>query len=291
MIVNPQFFNYRLIIGSLVITIVGLSIFSYVNYNKLKVNQEFIEQEHKLVENELSEMISSYELVVVENKKTNVELEKTKQKINSILDSVKMLKPNASLISSTEKQIVEVFKEENKEMPAVVNNLKLEDKTISKVSNVKSNTLKALNTSNKELSQQTSPNVTLAIDVADFTVEAIKRINASGKPIKTRYASNAKQIHVCFTLEDNALINSGNKDLYIQVLNPRNNIIADKGAVNFGKSSLIYSKKIEVNYDNESKKVCSFIKTDANETLVKGTYFVSVYHKAVSLGSTSIELK
>lgn len=288
MIVNPQFFNYRLIIGSLVLTIVGLSIFSYINYNKLKVNQEFIEQEHKLVENELSEMISSYELVVIENKKTNLKFEKTKQKINSILDSVKMLKPNASLISSSKKEI-ETFKGENKEISTVVNNLKLDNNILNREPNVKSNTLKILNPPNEELNIQALPNATL--DVTDFTVEAIKRVNSSGKPIKTRYASNAKQMHVSFTLQNNVFINSGNKDLYIQILNPKNNIIADKGAVSFGELSLIYSKKIEVSYDNESKKVCSFIETDTKETLVKGTYFVSVYHEAVSLGSTSIELK
>ena len=289
MIVNPQFFNYRLIIGSLVITIVGLSAFSYLSYNKLKVNQEFIEQENKLVENELSEMISSYELVVLENKQTNVELEKTKQKINSILDSVKLLKPNASLISSYEKQI-EIFKAESKNISAVVSDFKSKSKKTSRVPNVKSNTLKLQEASNKEPTNiKALPNANLA--VTDFTVDAIKRINASGKPIKTRYASSAKQIHICFTLQDNALVNSGSKDLYIQILNPKSNILADKGAVNFGKSSLIYTKKIGVDYDNKSKKVCSFIKTDANETLVKGTYFVSVYHEALSLGSTSIELK
>jgi hypothetical protein len=288
MIVNPQFFNYRLIIGSLVITIVSLSVFSYLSYSKLKVNQEFIAQENKLVENELSEMISSYELVVVENIKTNVELEKTKEKINSILDSVKMLKPSEPLISSNEKKI-EVFEAENKQISAVVNDLKLESRILNTEPNVKSNTLTILTPKNKELNTKTLPNATLAI--TDFTVEAVKRINTSGKAIKTRYANNAKQIHICFTLQDNVLVNSGDKDLYIQILNPRNNIIADKGAVNFGKSSLIYTKKIDVDYDNKSKRICSFIKTDANETLVKGTYFVSVYHEALSLGSTSIELK
>ena len=288
MIVNPQIFNYRLIIGSLVVAIVGLSVFSYLSYSKLKVNQEFIEQEHKLVENELSEMISSYELVVIENKKTNVALEKTKQKINSILDSVKMLRPNASLKSSYKKEI-DRFEAEDKATTAVVNDSKSDNKIANKASNVKRNTLKTRNPSTKKTTKKTVPNITSAI--ANFTVEAIKRINASGKPIKTDYANNAKQIHVCFTLQNDAFVNSGDKDLYIQILNPKNNIIADKGAVNFGKSSLIYTKKINVDYNNDSKKVCVFIKTDTNETLVKGTYFVSVYHEALSLGSTSIELK
>ena len=56
-------------------------------------------------------------------------------------------------------------------------------------------------------------------------------------------AKRVQSIEVCFTLAENALTETGMKDLYIQVLNPRNNVVADKGAINFGNSSLIYSAK------------------------------------------------
>jgi len=287
MIVNPQFFNYRLIIGSLVIVIVSLSVLSYSRYNTLKKNQEFITQENKLVENELSEMISSYELVVVENQNINLELEKTKQKISRILDSVKTLQPDASLISSYKKQIEE-FKAENKEISAIVDDLKSKNKSKNEQVNFKHTILKQSSSLNRKKNKVKLPKSGLII--SGFTAEAVKRVTTR-RIIKTQYANSAKQIHVCFTLEDSIPINKGEKDLYIQILNPNNNIIADKGVVNFGKSSLIYTKKLNVDYDNKSKKVCSLIKTDAREALVKGTYFVSVYHKAERLGNTTIELK
>lgn len=123
MIINPQLFKFRLIIGSLAIAIVILSSFGYMSYNNLKENQEFIVQEKGLVENELSEMISSYEAVDVKKDSIAKQLEETKSKIVTILDSVKQLKPNASIISNYEAQI-KVLKEENVQLIALTNSLK-----------------------------------------------------------------------------------------------------------------------------------------------------------------------
>lgn len=287
MIVNPQFFNYRLIIGSLVIVIVSLVTLGYLKYNTLKKNQEFITQENKLVENELSEMISSYEKMVVENQNINLELEKTKQKISRILDSVKTLESNVSLISSYKKQI-EDFKAEHKEITSIVNDLKSENITVNNKEKLKNNVQKKLDSNSENYTKVESPKSSLT--VSSFTAEAVKRVTRK-RIIKTKYANNAKQIHVCFTLEDSTFTQEEYKDIYIQILNPKNNIIADKGVVNFGKSSLIYTEKLGIDYDNKTKKVCSLIKTDASDALVKGTYFVSIYHKAVRLGNTTIELK
>ena len=103
MIVNPQPFSYRLIIGSLIIAIAVLSSFSYISYKDVKENQAFVEQENKLVENELSEMISQYDKIEVENEGLKIQFEKAKTKMQIILDSVKNIRPSGSLISKYKK--------------------------------------------------------------------------------------------------------------------------------------------------------------------------------------------
>ena len=67
MIVLPQSFNYRLIIGTLVIALAILGSYSISSFNAFEDQEEFLEQETKLVQNELSEMISLYDDVSVEN--------------------------------------------------------------------------------------------------------------------------------------------------------------------------------------------------------------------------------
>ena len=58
MIVNPQLFNYRLIIGSLIVAVNRFRCLQFYNYQSITSHQQFLEQEKKLVESELSQMIS-----------------------------------------------------------------------------------------------------------------------------------------------------------------------------------------------------------------------------------------
>ena len=301
MIVNPQLFNFRLIIGSLVIALVVLGSFSYSNYNTLMENQRFVEQEKKLVQGELSEMISQFEKYDVKNKNISLQLEKSKAKMKVVLDSLKSFKLNASLVSRYKSQI-QSLKKENEDVIALINNLQQENEELKantnrikseiKKTDLISKTLKEKNDSlfKANLNLNKSIEEAKGLTISNVEVEGVKRVT-SKRIVNTNFANKANQLHVCFTLANNRFAEKGNKDLYIQILDPKNNIVADKGAVNFGKSSLIYSKKTTVEYNNEDVKVCTLIKTDNDEKLVKGTYFVNVFHNSERLGKTTIELK
>ena len=301
MIVNPQLFNFRLIIGSLIIAIVILGSFSYSSYEKVKENQMFVEQENKLVESELSEMISQYEKVEVSNVNLKTQFEITKNRMKSVLDSVKSLKPNAALISKYRNKI-RTLKKENDKVVALVKNLETENsklkaktKKIETVLKQEKSVINAIKIENKVLSNS---NLSLKEDleaakqlsISNLEAEAVKRVT-SKRIVDTKYAGKTKQIHVCFTLASNKFADRGEKEIYIQILDRKMNVIADKGTVTYGKRSLIYSIKKTINYNNEELKVCSLIEKELEEKLEKGLYFVNVFHEGETLGKTTIELK
>lgn len=301
MIVNPQLFNYRLIIGSLVIAILILSSFSYSSYSKLEENQVFIEQEKGLVENELSEMISSYDDVKIGNIAMRLQLKKTKSKLISILDSVKHLKPNASLISKYKLQI-RLLKNENTQVLAMVNTLEEENVALKKESERFENVIsrkeavsQSLKTENKTLSKRNSD---LKFDLAkakklivtNVVAEGVKRVSPR-RIVATKFARKANKFQVCFKVVNNKFTEAGEKELYIQVLDSKMNVIADKGTVHFGKKSLVYSEKKTILYNNEDLEVCSMIEKRLESELNKGLYFVTVIHNGETLGKTSFDLK
>lgn len=74
MIVNPQFFNYRLIIGSLFVTIAVLAVIGFTYYESGKEHQQSLEQEKNLVETELSQTIERYDDVASINENIALEL-------------------------------------------------------------------------------------------------------------------------------------------------------------------------------------------------------------------------
>ena len=112
-----------------------------------------------------------------------------------------------------------------------------------------------------------------------------------GRKRATNRAKKVQAIEVCFTLAENALTEQGAKELYIQIVNPQNNVLADKGAIDFGDTSLIYSTKKVIDYNNEVLEVCVDIEAENDEQpLTKGTYFVHVFNNDRKLGSTEIKL-
>jgi len=294
MIVNPQLFNYRLILSSLIVTIAVIAVFSFTNYKSISSQNEFLHQEKKLIEGELSQIILSYDNVSSTNTSLSLELENAKQTTKIALDSLRLLNSDLSVLFKYKQQTAG-FKAKYKTLFSAIESLESSNEVLKE---------EAIS-SNNDLEKQVELNLALTktnfalnktIDKASLlsanSFKATAQNTVLGKKVYTNKASKAKAIDVCFTLAKNILTEPGKKEIYIQIVNPKNNVVADKGAVNFGESSLIYSIKTNIAYHNEVNDVCVEIKADKdNQPFAKGTYFVNVFHKDIKLGSTEVVLK
>lgn len=80
MIVNPQLFNYRLIKSFLVIVTAVFSVLGYLKYQSIKAQNIFTEQETKLIEQELAEVLrhndrlSNEKSIILENLEQNIKV-------------------------------------------------------------------------------------------------------------------------------------------------------------------------------------------------------------------------
>jgi hypothetical protein len=121
--------------------------------------------------------------------------------------------------------------------------------------------------------------------------KAIALNKVFGKTVVTSKATKTNSIEVSFTLGQNVFAEAGDKDIYIQILTPSNNVFADKGAINFGESSLIYSIKKIIPYNNTDLDVSISINAEEDDQpLIEGTYYISVFNKEHKLGSTQLNL-
>ncbi|TXE15818.1 hypothetical protein ES692_15090 [Psychroserpens burtonensis] len=293
MIVNPQLLNYRLIIGSLIIAVAVLTVYSFTSYKSIATHQQFLEQEKKLVESELSQMIASYDDVSISNNLISSQLEDAKRATKLTLDSLRILRSDLSVLSKFKQQLF---------------NLKLKNKTLFKTVDSLNEVNKDLERekllANSELIKQQLENSTLVQKNKNLnkTLEKGALLTANSFKAKgfetffgnKRFSSKAKRvetIEVCFILAENSLTEAGAKDFYIQIVNPKNNVVADKGSINFGESTLIYSAKEIVNYNNNVVEVCIDVDADINEKpLEQGNYYISIFHKDRKLGSTQVNL-
>lgn len=277
MIVIPQIINYRLIIGSLVIALIVLGSYSFVSYNTLKEQAEFLQKEQKLMETELAQMLRLYNDLEAKNNNLNTQLSETKTRAQEVLDSLRLIQANEPLINKYKTQIQQL-RMESFQLKEKLDNYTLEN--TQELNSVKDD--KEIISSNR-VSSTSRKNSELILNSLDARALMLFR---SGKTAETNRAKRVSQLEVCFSLSN--AVNP--EDLYIQVLSPKNNVISDKGEINFGSSSLIYSKRVSVNKTNSNNLICETIESDEADRFTKGTYFINLFNNQKLLANTTLEL-
>ncbi|WP_431133513.1 hypothetical protein [Psychroserpens mesophilus] len=293
MIVNPQLFNYRLIIGSLIVAVTVLSVFSYTNYQSISAHQQFLEQEKKLVESELSQMITRYDDISISNDLIASQLKDAKTNTKIVLDSLSMLRSDLSVLSRFKEQLYGL-KLKNKTLFKAIDSLDSANQSLEKEKIITYNELVKQRIANNSLLKE-NENLNRSLEKGALltanSFEAKSYIKILGQKRPSDVAKKVDHIEVCFTLAENSLTEQGEKEIYVQIVNPQNNVVSDKGAITFGNSSLIYSSKKIVDYNNEVIDLCVDIEADTDEKpLTKGTYFINVFNKDRKLGSTQVRL-
>lgn len=300
MVFIPQTFSYRLIIGSLIIALSVLGVFTIQNQKTLKEYNLYLAQEKKLIQNELSEMISIFDTIEVENIALSKQLEDSKLELEQVLDSIKTLKVSANLLSHYRSKI-ELLRDERNQILTLVEKLEMKNKTLqteaalskqhlTTVRNLAGNlkdTNKELEKDNKTLKQKIVSASQIQVTMLQAT--AVKHIRRN-TVVTTDKAKKTNKLLVEFVIPKNNLVTTGVKEVYIQIVNPNNNVVSDKAEVKFGKQRLIYSKKLDVNFTNKEVEVSTFIEADKDEPFKEGVYFVNVFNKENRLASTSILL-
>ena len=291
MIVNPQVFNYRLTIGTLIIAFTALAAYSFTSYNTGKFNEDFLKQEKKLLESQISEIISSYDTLETLNESLVTKLDGVTAEIGIVNDSLKQLKAQVSLIDNVRGELMGLKQQQHSLLKKgdsfiSANQELVKEKTLI-TNNLERQILinSVLNRENQTLESALEKGELIMANSFEAAAYIIK---SSGKVIEIDKASDTKNIRVAFVIAENFLATKQEKELYIQIIGPDNNIVADKGAVTFAESSLIYSSKIKVNYKSRTLEVCANIKTE--NPLKEGRYYISVFEKDRRLGGTEIIL-
>lgn len=291
MIVNPQLFNYRLIIGSLIITVASISTVGYFSYQSLETEKKFLENENQLIRKELDQVLDQYDEITGINNELKQEIENSQKIFQDKFDSLTSLAAidqpqnvDASIFSASNKSnnylkdLSDSLKQENQNLSDANSHLEEE------LANARSKNSRLVN----EIERIKDVDETPSVSVDRFTVATFRM--SSGKKVISAKASTANTFQVCMEFSSKSISNIKG-DIYIQILDPNNNVVADKGAVTFGNASLIYSGKYNIANLLTTEDVCLNIETDQNDRpLKKGHYRVNVFHDKTMLGNTTVEL-
>ncbi|MAN59604.1 MAG: hypothetical protein CMC08_07190 [Flavobacteriaceae bacterium] len=285
--------KFKILIGVLSVLLIALAVYTVTLYNDSKNTVTGLEQQKEEIEEELEDLIANYDEVIQDNELKDKELLAARERITILLDSVKGAEANVALIRRYKAEI-DRLKDERRMLFRRADSLIAANERLALE---RDSTNVMLNETIKVVDSVSEENVNLSetvrkgsiVNAVDLRGEAVI-VRNSGKVVDTRRSSRADKVRACFTLTPNPIAKRGDRTLYVQVINPKNNLLGKKGILEFENGLLNYSETTNVFYENEELDVCVLV--DALEDdLIEGRYIINVFDGAKQIASTTMELK
>ena len=283
----------KILTGVLAVALVALGIYTVKFYNEEKDNRQLLLQEKAVIEGELNELIVKYDEAIAENEGMDEELVAARERILALRDSVQDMEANIAVLNRYRGE-VNALKIEKERLFRVVDSLSNENSRlitqIDSTNNVlleRTRTSDSLKVSNQNL--ETKVDMASQLKVSGLRGEGVIERN-SGRLVVNDNDRRVEKIRTCFTITPNALAEAGEKELYVQVYNPDNELVGDQIAVQHEGGVMVYSAATKVFYENEELDVCVLANT-IEEKVKEGAYKVLVYNGAELIGATNFTLE
>ena len=285
--------NFKRIIIILVLLLFGLGVYTLILFQESQANQKDLQEQKMAIAQELGDLKGTYDALLKDYQLQDQELIEARSRIAQLLDSVESAKPSMAIIKRYRIEIARL-KEERTMLFARADSLIQVTQSLSfKVDS----TLVVLDETRLEREGLRQKNDDLErvlekgsrLQIIHFSSNAVI-VRRSGKIVDTKRASRADKIRACFTITPNAVAVPGERNLYLQVINPKNNLIGSRMTLEQGQERLYYSATTQVDFQQEEVDVCIMVGAQ-EEDLVSGRYILNLYQDSTRLATTTMLLK
>lgn len=291
---NKSGMGLKVALGIAVVLFLGTGFYTMNLYKKSNDTQKELTEEKQLVMNDLNAMAKQYDEAISENTVANSNLVEARERIQGLIDSLKISETNVKSLWRYKKKY-QSLQQEMDVLLAQNDSLRVENSYLAtsldstrvrlEERNIFTDSLLVQNTALAEVVENAA--VLNTVGLKGFGV--IER--TSGKLIPTERASRTDKIRVCFTVAKNALVQAGDQELYVQVIDPKNNTLGLNEQVQFEEKTLNYSIISKFNYENGSLNICEFVASKGENNFEKGRYIVNVFNAKDLVSSSEFTLK
>ncbi len=283
----------KILTGILAVALIALGIYTVSFYNEEKENKAILQKEKAVIEDELNDLIIKYDEAIATNEVMDQDLVDARQRISVLLDSVKDAEANLVLVSRYRREITQLRNEKDR-LFRVVDSLSNQNRLLATTID-STNMVLAERTKLSDSLQQTNQSLSTQVDRASqLKITSLKGegviVRNNGKLVTNNRTRRIDQIRTCFTVTENPLSKPGDKELYVQIYNPENELVGDELAIQHEGGVMVYSATSKIFYENEELDVCILSNTDRDK-LMEGTYKVYVYAGPQLIGNSSFTLR
>lgn len=241
---------------------------------------------------DLAALKTTYDAAIAENTSMSEELIAERDKVVKLMEDLKKSKGDAASMAKYKQKYFEL-ESKMKNLVAENDALKVENQSLTtNLDSTKTILVEAkeynqvLVGQNEELTKTVEKAAKLSI--LNLKTSAYK-VKGSGKEIATDKASRVDLLKVNFTIAENSVAKSGDKQYYVQIIDSKNNVLGDKKEIDLEGKTLAYSFISTVKYENSTVNVSENLPGKGFEA---GTYFVNIFDtKGALVGKTSFSLR
>lgn len=291
-IVNQTKYFKRIIIA-LILLLLSLGVYTSVLWQESQSSRQDLEEQKLSITQELNELQVTYDNLMREFQLQDEAVIRARTRIAQLIDSVESTKPSMTIIKRYRMEIARLKEERTMLFKRADSLIKVNQSLAYQVDSTKlvlNKTRMAsydLRQKNEDLERVIEKGAQL--QVIDFFGSAVI-VRKSGRLVETKRASRADKIRSCFTITPNPLATIGERDLYLQVINPKNNLIGSRALLSLGEDALSYSAETQVNYQQEEIDVCLMVGA-TEQDLISGRYILNLYQGNTRLTTATMYLK
>ncbi|MDY2588255.1 chromosome partitioning protein ParA [Winogradskyella aquimaris] len=281
-------------LGILLVLFLGTAFYASKLYSDGKETEKELISEKEQVMNDLSNMAKQYDEAIAASEVKDQELIEARERIQGLMDSLKVSQNSVNSLWRYKKKFL-ALQEEMDELLAENDRLKVENEYLATSLDSTQVQLAERTVFTDSLLVQNTELANVVEDAAALQTVGLKGMGVierrSGRQIPTERARRSDKIKVCFTVAKNTLTEAGDKELYVQVIDPKNNVLGANNQVQFEDQVLNYSLISRFNYENRNLNICEYISQPEDSDFEKGRYQVNVFNDKELISTSEFTLK
>jgi len=281
-------------LGILLVLFLVTAFYTSKLYSEKQENEKTLMNEKKQVMNDLSNMAKDYDEAIAESELKNQDLIAARERIQGLMDSLKISQNSVGSLWRYKKKYL-ALQEEMDVLLTENDRLKGENQYLASSLDSTQVQLAERTMFTDSLLVQNTQLATVVEDAAALQTVGLVGMGViernSGKQIPTERARRSDKIKVCFTVAKNMLAEAGDKELYVQVIDPKNNVLGSNEQIEFEDEVLNYSLISRFNYENRNLNICEYINELQDSKFEEGRYKINVFSDKALISSSEFTLK
>jgi len=281
-------------LGILLVLFLGTAFYTSKLYTEKQESEKTLTTEKQQVMNDLNNMAKQYDEAIAASEVKDQDLVDARDRIQGLMDSLKVSQNSVNSLWRYKKKFL-ALQEEMDELLVENDRLKVENEYLATSLDSTQVQLAERTVFTDSLLVQNTELATVVEDAAALQTVGLVGMGvierSSGKQIPTERARRSDKIKVCFTVAKNTLTEAGDKELYVQVIDPNNNVLGSNDQVQFEDQVLNYSLISRFNYENRNLNICEYVARLDDAKFEEGRYKVNVFNDKELISSSEFTMK